>query len=136
VQCWVGGEPLLESVFRYTYPDPWQMSYGTYSREEGRNDFGIEFDAVSLAPNVRAQEWFIPWDALGHDAEPVVGQRLGFSPGYNDMDPSQHDGLKDSDGNIMHDKLRFKDRRGPWAHPSNKGPNPDPWGALEMGRVL
>jgi len=136
IQSWTGEKELLAKVFRYGFPDPWQMGGGVYSVADGAKEFGIAFDAVQVSPTLRAQEWFIPWDELGRKAEPALGERMGFAPGYNDMDPSQHDGLRDSDGNIMHDRLRWPERSGPWGHPSSKGPNPDPWGVLEMGGML
>ena len=137
IQVWSAEATLTPENYRFVYPDPWQMSYGTYSMADGKKEFGMEFDVAEISPTKRAQEWFIPWDELGLEGEPALGKRMGFSPGYNDMDPSQHDGNRDSDGNIMHDRLRWINRIGPWDHPSRDGPSdPDVWGNLEMGAML
>jgi hypothetical protein len=51
-----------------------------------RTTTGIQFDVVAVDATHKAQEWLIPWGALGLDAPAQAGQRLGFSGGFNDKD--------------------------------------------------
>jgi hypothetical protein len=136
LQVDAGDSSVVPGFFHFGFPDPWQMLSGVYTMDDGRKEFGLEFDGAQTSPTTRVQEWFIPWDELGVSAEPQDGARLAFAPGYNDMDQKDHDGQRDSDGNIMHDKLRWLNRTGPWAHASKDGPHPAVWGDLEMGPAL
>jgi hypothetical protein len=136
IQVDAGDSSVVPSFFHYNYPDPWQMLFGIFTMEDGKKEFGMEIDGAQVSPTKRVQEWFIPWDQLGVSAEPEIGTRLAFAPGYNDMDQTNHDGQRDNDGNIMHDRIRWLNRTGPWEHPSSKGPNPQVWGNLEMGAML
>ena len=58
-----------------------------------------------------------------------MGTKIGFAPGYNDVDPGEH--LPGS-----YDQLRWINRSSPWGEASQDGKAPLGWGAIEMGPML
>ena len=118
-------------VFR-NYPDPWDIVRTEDDFATARERYGILVDIGPLLNGRRAVEWFIPWDYVGvggQVSEPATGRRLGLSLGYNDHDTGEHE-------RDQFDRLRWPNRVDPWGQAGDKGPNPSPWGDLEMGPPL
>ncbi len=118
-----------EPVVARNIPSPWDMRRVELSPDEAAAREGIRVRRVSLAEGRRALEWFLPWETVGVGgpfAEPAAGQRLGLVLGYNDADAGE-------DGTV---NLRWPRGVDPWAHRAEQGPNPDPWGDLEIGGPL
>ena len=125
-----GATAPLESV-RYNFIDPFEFRYYDFARAQMAAGLGMRFDFETLAPNRKAQEWFIPWRSVGLDglaAEPPAGARLAIALGYNDQDPGQHE-WGASDG------LRWPGGRSPWNASYMRGRN-EAWGDLQMGPLL
>jgi hypothetical protein len=81
---------------------------------------GILFEVVTLDECRKVQEWFIPWNRAGAGMDmPVVGQKIAFTAGYNDIDA----------GETMPDILRWKNLCDPYC-------NSDNWGDIEFGPSL
>ncbi len=128
----VGGDPAGKRPLFRNYPDPWDVARAEEELSSARKRYGISVDLVELGPKRRAVECFLPWEWVGHGEpveEPEVGSRLALSLGYNDSDPADHE-----EGAF--DRLRWSNRLDPWWQPGNKGPQPSPWGDLEMGPPL
>jgi hypothetical protein len=118
-------------VFR-NYPDPWDVARAEDDFAAARERYGIVLDLETTGPHTKAVEWFIPWEYVGHGGpmgEPPTGRRLGLSLGYNDHDPTRHPANE-------FDRLRWNHGLDPWWQAADDGPNPSPWGDLEMGPML
>lgn len=111
-----------ESTLRRTYPKPFTMFLPqTVSDEKARQDYGIVVKRYLVSDHQRAMTWFIPWAYVGRPGpmtKPPVGTRLGLVLGYNQTET----------------KLRWPNGVDPWAHAVEKGPNPNPWGDLVIGK--
>lgn len=117
------GDAEPPAVVRFLEPDPWDLSFGRVVHlKELQRAKGIEVRFAHLGPFRRAQQWFLPWSALGLPGEPEVGSRLGFAPGYNDRDSGS-----------ATKQLRWVDRSSPWACALSEGSGPRGWGDLVIG---
>jgi hypothetical protein len=128
----LGTDEQPGNMIARNFPDPWDINRTEDTFEEAAQKYGIVVDLVQIASDRKAVEMLIPWDYVGAGGpmgEPPTGARLGLALGYNDHDPGRH-----SEGTF--DRLRWSNRLDPWWHAGDKGPDPDPWGTLEMGPML
>lgn len=105
------GEAVLTRIF----PDPFSMFLPRkQSLAEAEANCGI-----IVRESDRTQEWFMPWNYVGKPgplAPPPVGARLAVVFGCNSPTANP----------------RWPTGTDPWTHPSEQGPNPNPWGDLEI----
>jgi hypothetical protein len=119
-QAAFGAPDKPETTLRRTYPCPFTMFvFRSYTVAEAKEKHGIVVRRHFLGNGRRAMEWFIPWAYVGKPGpmqEPGVGTRLGLVLGYNAAA-----------------NLRWPAGVDPWAQAVEKGPDPNPWGDLEIG---
>lgn len=121
--------PLTESQYQADFggteltrmfPDPFSMFLPRRQTfDQAREQYGI---IVRQLAGRRAMEWFIPWAYVGKPGpmqEPPVGARLALVLGFNSKTSNP----------------RWPNGADPWTHPCEKGPNPNPWGDLEIGAI-
>lgn len=111
---------------RYAWYEPWYSwevpAYVTFDEAEAL--YGFSVDVARPAPDVKAQEWFIPWYRVGCGiddsgaVQPAVG-RFAFTVGYNDTDS----------GSVEPDLLRWRGKD-PWVGLDSTGVNY--WGDIEL----
>ena len=127
------GSDAPPPMFRFNYADPWDMNFKLETFANARAQKGIQVRWVKLDRFHRAQEWLIPWTAIGQpndiSAEPAVGTRLAFCPSYTDRDQGGEDpGTPKT--------LVWIDHTSPWSFPATHGDPPKGWGDLEIGPML
>ncbi|MBD3241275.1 MAG: hypothetical protein GF331_11865 [Chitinivibrionales bacterium] len=126
------GDTVPPAVFKRNQPDPWDMAYELVSITDAAKRYGMRIDFATPDKFRRAQEWFIPWSELGNggiEAEPAMGARIGFAPGYNDTDPGEY--LPGHSGT-----LRWLGGKSPWGYAAQEGKAPMGWGDIEMGPMI
>jgi hypothetical protein len=119
-------------------PDPWDMHGRFVTFEEAEKFHGIQIKLVKTKPFHKAQEWFIPWQEIGHGLreEPPAGTRFAFTAGFNDRDAGEHmePGVTSSGGSIKaSNAIRWIGRTDPWSSGPANGTPPYAWGEIELG---
>jgi len=132
-----GTEKVRPTGFKRALADPWDFHATYFTFAEAKAQFGLEVENIKTDYFYKAQEWFIPWSEYGGGlpAEPDVGTRLGFSPGFNDRDEGEHfpPGVTSSGGSVKaSNALRWIGNTNPWGS-SNP---PYAWGEIELGAML
>ena len=137
---------------------PWDMYFDVMTPlAELTARRGMQVRHVRINRVTRAQEWFIPWGELGvggkTPAEPAVGSRLAFAPGYNDMDPgepSEKDlrwiakpsvkaaaaAAEAAQTGRPWRRTRTPVRTSPWAEAALGGEAPRGWGDIEIAPMI
>ncbi len=113
-------------------PSPWEQRRVALSGDEAAERYGIVVRRSSVGEGRRGMEWFLPWSAVGAGGEwweQPVGARLATVLGYNDSDRAA--GGRDSQAD-----LRWPRGVDPWRLPAADGPNPNPYGDIELGPPL
>jgi hypothetical protein len=113
-------------------PSPWDLRRLDLSCAEAKDRYGIVVRRGHTAQRRRVMEWFLPWSAVGTGGEwsqPPVGERLAAVLGYNDFD-------RRPDGPESRVNLRWPRGVDPWRHPARQGPEPNPYGDIEIGPAL
>lgn len=120
-------------MMRFNYPDPWDMHFHFESFAGMERFHGIEVHWIKLDNFHRAQEWFLPWSAIGQPGditeEPVVGTRLAFTVSYIDRDQGGED-------SGLPKQLTWIDQTTPWMHSATRGESPKGWGDIEIGPMV
>lgn len=112
---------------RIGWADPWEWRAVTVPYADLVRRRGVKIDVVRDGGR-RAQEWFVPWRAVGRDGlahHPGPGSSLAFSVGFNDQDPQRP---VEGRSVAAFDRLRLGGKS-PWYTGWLAGPN-DTWGAL------
>ncbi len=125
----LGTRPERGSVIARNYPDPWDMLRKDDHYHEAAARYGILVDNIEWEGRP-ALEVFIPWYYVGKPGpmdEPMTGLRLALTLGYKDIDPGNTPAQVD---------VRWPSGVDPWWRAGRDGPNPSPWGDLEMGPPL
>lgn len=136
-----GTKGSLPLGFVRSMPDPWDMHGRFYTFEEAEIFHGIQIKLVNTSPFYKSQEWFIPWQEIGHgmQEEPPAGTRFAFTAGFNDRDEGEHmePGVTSSGGSIKaSNAIRWIGKTDPWSSgPANDKP-PFAWGEIELGGSL
>ena len=111
------GEKFLSRRF----PDPYTLFIPRRnSFEEMEKNYGI-----IIRESADGTEIFMPWAYVGKPGpmnEPAVGTRLGLVLSY--------------DSGKEKEKWSWPTEIEPWKWPIEKGPNPNPWGDLEIGPAM
>ena len=127
------GNDAPPPMFRFNYADPWDMNFKLETFANARARKGIQVRWVKLDRFRRVQEWFIPWTAIGQpgdlSAEPAIGTRLAFTPGYTDRDQGGED--PGTPKNLV-----WIDHTSPWSFSAARGDPPKGWGDIEIGPML
>jgi hypothetical protein len=88
------GNDAPPTQMKRLFPDPWDIVFNAMTTvADVRKRTGIQVRFTKINRLTRVQEWFIPWSELGRigadTAEPELGTRFAFAPGYNDLDPGE-----------------------------------------------
>jgi hypothetical protein len=125
------GRDEVPAVMRRIFADPWDVVFNrVVPMAEVEACHGMHVRHAKISSLSRVQEWFIPWSEFGRPgdiaAEPPVGTRLAFAPGYNDRDP----------GSETSKELRWVDNTSPWVFSATSEALPRGWGDIEIGPMV
>ena len=92
-QVWVGAASSHPTGMKYNFYDPayfdWTYNDVNIADLPGQYN-GMQVAVVNIDETHKAQQWFIPWTALGVTGLPVgasvAGKRFAYESGYNDVD--------------------------------------------------
>ncbi len=122
-----------------TSPDYWMVLSRGVSIATFGSEYGIYLQVAYKTNTRKMQEWVIPWEEWGGDANgrgrgfgrlPNEGDRLAVTFGYNDMDPNLD---KKSSA------IRWRNRKDPWIKEvgdCDNGLTRDAWGDIQFAKLL
>lgn len=128
----------VKGALAMNIPSPWDLRRVVLPAAEAQKRYGIVLRQVALPDGGRAQEWFLPWSAVGSGgpfAQPAQGTRLAVEFGYNDVSPDPK-----KPGAVTRASFRWPYGMDVWKRPANlplgEGNAINPYGALLLGPAL
>jgi hypothetical protein len=107
------------------------VQYRKFARNEAFKRLGVKVKSVVLSPNLRVQEWFIPWEIINRQSKKnAPGTAFGFVACYNDIDTVNADNYPKS-GKYSFGKITWGGRGNPY-----EGSSHSIWGMLKLGPTI